>query len=32
MTSDDCILLDRLLTHIDAFEGDSQVDWFEGNC
>ncbi|MDP3430990.1 MAG: energy-dependent translational throttle protein EttA, partial [Desulfomicrobium sp.] len=23
--------LDRLATHILAFEGDSQVVWFEGN-
>ncbi len=23
--------LDRLCTHILAFEGDSHVDWFEGN-
>jgi len=23
--------LDRLATHILAFEGDSQVKWFEGN-
>jgi ATPase subunit of ABC transporter with duplicated ATPase domains len=23
--------LDRVATHILAFEGDSQVEWFEGN-
>ncbi|MGY8738833.1 MAG: energy-dependent translational throttle protein EttA, partial [bacterium] len=23
--------LDRIATHILAFEGDSQVEWFEGN-
>jgi energy-dependent translational throttle protein EttA len=23
--------LDRLATHILAFEGDSHVEWFEGN-
>ena len=25
------IILDRLATHILAFEGDSHVEWFEGN-
>ncbi|MEO8115759.1 MAG: energy-dependent translational throttle protein EttA, partial [Phenylobacterium sp.] len=29
--SHDRFFLDRLATHILAFEGDSQVDWFEGN-
>jgi ATP-binding cassette ChvD family protein len=29
--SHDRWFLDRLCTHILAFEGDSQVDWFEGN-
>jgi len=29
--SHDRWFLDRLATHILAFEGDSQVDWFEGN-
>lgn len=29
--SHDRFLLDRLATHILAFEGDSQVVWFEGN-
>jgi len=29
--SHDRFFLDRLCTHILAFEGDSQVDWFEGN-
>ncbi len=26
-----CGFLDRVATHILAFEGDSQVRWFEGN-
>ena len=25
------MVLDRIATHILAFEGDSQVYWFEGN-
>jgi len=25
------MVLDRIATHILAFEGDSQVIWFEGN-
>jgi ATPase subunit of ABC transporter with duplicated ATPase domains len=29
--SHDRWFLDRLATHILAFEGDSQVKWFEGN-
>ena len=29
--SHDRWFLDRIATHILAFEGDSQVDWFEGN-
>ncbi len=29
--SHDRIFLDRLATHILAFEGDSHVEWFEGN-
>ena len=29
--SHDRFFLDRLATHILAFEGDSQVEWFEGN-
>jgi ATPase subunit of ABC transporter with duplicated ATPase domains len=29
--SHDRWFLDRVATHILAFEGDSQVDWFEGN-
>ncbi len=29
--SHDRFFLDRLCTHILAFEGDSQVEWFEGN-
>jgi energy-dependent translational throttle protein EttA len=31
MTSHDRFFLDRLATHILAFEGDSHVEWFEGN-
>lgn len=31
ITSHDRFFLDRLATHILAFEGDSQVEWFEGN-
>ncbi len=31
VTSHDRWFLDRLATHILAFEGDSQVEWFEGN-
>ncbi|MFT6609888.1 MAG: hypothetical protein ACJA1G_001992, partial [Qipengyuania sp.] len=27
----DRFFLDRLATHILAFEGDSHVEWFEGN-
>ncbi len=29
--SHDRFFLDRICTHILAFEGDSQVEWFEGN-
>ena len=29
--SHDRWFLDRLATHILAFEGDSKVEWFEGN-
>ena len=29
--SHDRWFLDRICTHVLAFEGDSQVDWFEGN-
>jgi sulfate-transporting ATPase len=29
--SHDRFFLDRLATHILAFEGDSQIEWFEGN-
>ncbi len=29
--SHDRWLLDRLCTHILAFEGDSHIEWFEGN-
>jgi energy-dependent translational throttle protein EttA len=31
ITSHDRWMLDRLATHILAFEGDSHVEWFEGN-
>ena len=31
VTSHDRWFLDRIATHILAFEGDSQVTWFEGN-
>jgi ATP-binding cassette ChvD family protein len=31
VTSHDRWFLDRIATHILAFEGDSQVSWFEGN-
>ena len=31
ITSHDRWFLDRIATHIIAFEGDSQVIWFEGN-
>jgi len=31
ITSHDRWFLDRIATHILAFEGDSQVNWFEGN-
>lgn len=31
VTSHDRWFLDRLATHILAYEGDSQVVWFEGN-
>lgn len=31
VTSHDRAFLDRLATHILAFEGDSHVEWFEGN-
>jgi ATPase subunit of ABC transporter with duplicated ATPase domains len=30
--SHDRWFLDRIATHILAFEGDSQAVWFEGNC
>ena len=29
--SHDRFFLDRVATHILAFEGDSHVEWFEGN-
>ena len=29
--SHDRFFLDRIATHILAFEGDTQVEWFEGN-
>jgi ATPase subunit of ABC transporter with duplicated ATPase domains len=29
--SHDRFFLDRLATHILAFEGDGHVEWFEGN-
>ena len=29
--SHDRMFLDRIATHILAFEGDSHVEWFEGN-
>ena len=31
VTSHDRWFLDRMATHMLAFEGDSQVGWFEGN-
>jgi ATP-binding cassette ChvD family protein len=31
ITSHDRWLLDRIATHILAFEGDSHIEWFEGN-
>ena len=31
MISHDRWFLDRIATHILAFEGDSHVEWFEGN-
>ena len=31
VTSHDRWFLDRIATHILAFEGDSEVEWFEGN-
>jgi len=31
ISSHDRMFLDRLATHILAFEGDSHVEWFEGN-
>jgi ATPase subunit of ABC transporter with duplicated ATPase domains len=31
VTSHDRWFLDRIATHIRAFEGDSRVEWFEGN-
>ncbi len=31
VTSHDRFFLDRIATHILAFEGDSHVEWFEGN-
>jgi hypothetical protein len=30
--SHDRWFLDRLATHMLAFEGDSHVEWFEGDC
>jgi len=30
-SSHDRFFLDRLCTHILAFEGDAHVEWFEGN-
>jgi energy-dependent translational throttle protein EttA len=32
VVSHDRWFLDRIATHVLAFEGDSQVRWFEGNC
>ena len=29
--SHDRFFLDRIATHILSFEGDSHVEWFEGN-
>ena len=29
--SHDRFFLDRICTHMLAFEGDSRVEWFEGN-
>ena len=31
ITSHDRWFLDRIATHILAFEGNSHVEWFEGN-
>ena len=31
MISHDRWFLDRIATHVLAFEGDSEVRWFEGN-
>ena len=31
VTSHDRFFLDRIATHILAFEGNSEVIWFEGN-
>ena len=31
VVSHDRWFLDRIATHVLAFEGDSQVRWFEGN-
>ena len=31
VVSHDRFFLDRIATHILAFEGDSHVEWFEGN-
>jgi ATPase subunit of ABC transporter with duplicated ATPase domains len=31
IVSHDRWFLDRVCTHVLAFEGDSQVEWFEGN-
>jgi ATP-binding cassette ChvD family protein len=31
ITSHDRLFLDRIATHILSFEGDSHVEWFEGN-
>lgn len=31
MISHDRWFLDRIATHILAFEGDSHVEWFQGN-
>ena len=31
MISHDRFFLDRICTHMLAFEGDAHVEWFEGN-
>ena len=30
LISHDCWFLDRIATHIPAFEGEGHVEWFEG--